>query len=158
MSPKPPALNPLSVEPRTTSGYPTEEFRERVTPREKRPLGDALGLKQFGVNLTTLYPGKESSLRHYHTFEDEFVFVLSGELILRTDHGDQELKSGMCAGFPAGTKNGHQLINQSPDVATYLEIGSRIPNETVGYSDVDLSCFKDSSGKWIFTRKNGSAY
>jgi uncharacterized cupin superfamily protein len=93
MSSKGPALDPASVSPRTSSGYP-EPFRSRVLPREKRALGDALGLMKIGVNLTTLPPGKESSMRHFHTREDEFVFVLEGEVVLRTDEGDHEAPDG----------------------------------------------------------------
>src|SRR5882724_7775800 len=98
MSLKPPALDPASVSPRSSSGYP-EPYKSRVLPREKRALGDALGLTKIGVNLTTLPPGKESSMRHWHSHEDEFVFVLEGALVLRTDDGEQALVAGMCAGF-----------------------------------------------------------
>src|SRR4051812_43459259 len=107
-----PALAPARVEPRSTSGYP-EPFRSRVLPRQKRALGDALGLTKIGVNLTTLMPGKESSMRHFHTHEDELVFVLEGEVVLRTDAGEQVLTAGMCAGFAAGSRDGHQLVNRS---------------------------------------------
>src|SRR5437870_13339781 len=100
MSLKRPALDAADVEPRSSSGYP-EPFRSRVLPREKRALGDALGLTKIGVNLTTLPPGKESSMRHFHTREDELVFVLEGEIVLRTDEGEQVLTTGMSAGFPA---------------------------------------------------------
>ena len=103
------------VQPRTSSGYP-EPYRSRVLPREKRALGDPLGLTKIGINHTTLPPGKESSMRHWHTHEDEFIYVLSGEVVLRTDIGEQVLKAGMCAGFPASadgkTGDGHQLINR----------------------------------------------
>src|SRR5437764_6443301 len=102
-----PGLDPAQVAPRSTSGYP-EPFRSRVLPREKRALGDALGLTKIGVNLTTLLPGKESSMRHFHTHEDELVFVLEGEVVLRTDEGEQLLTAGTCAAFPAGARNGHQ--------------------------------------------------
>ena len=112
MSLKPPALDPGDVQPKTGSGYP-EPFRSRVLPREKRALGDALGLTKIGVNLTMLPAGKESSMRHFHTREDELVFVLEGEVVLRTDEGEQVLRAGACAGFPAGTRNGHQLVNRS---------------------------------------------
>ena len=101
MSLKKPALDPMSLEPRTGSGYP-EPYRSRVLPREKRALGDALGLKKIGINQTMLPPGKESSMRHWHTHEEEFIYVLSGEVVLRTDAGEQTLTAGMCAGFPLG--------------------------------------------------------
>src|SRR6267154_6165369 len=98
MALKRPALDPSELKPRTDSGYP-EPFRSRVLPREKRALGDALALTKIGVNLTTLPPGKESSMRHWHTHEDEMVFVLEGEVVLRTDEGEQLLGPGMCAAF-----------------------------------------------------------
>lgn len=152
-----PALDPSTLAPRTSSAYP-EQFHDRVTPREKRALGDALGLTRFGVNLTTLFPGKESSLRHYHSHEDELVFVLEGEVVLRTDEGEQQLRAGMCAGFPAGTTNGHQFINRSSAPARYLEIGNRDANDTASYSDVDLACSKNVEGAWVFTHRDGTAY
>src|SRR6266851_9619761 len=102
MALKPPAIDPATLPARTGSGYP-EPFRSRVVPREKRAIGDALGLTKLGVNLTTLLPGKESSMRHFHTLEDEFLFVLEGEVVLRTDEGEQLLPAGTCAGFRAGT-------------------------------------------------------
>src|SRR5256885_15502976 len=105
MPPTRPPPPPADVEPRSRSGYP-EPFRSRVLPREKRALGDALGLNKIGVNLTTLAPGKESSMRHWHTHEDELVFVLEGEVVLRTDEGEQVLGPGMCAGFRAGDRSG----------------------------------------------------
>src|SRR5437773_6875811 len=121
MSLKLPALDPAGVQPRSSSGYP-EPFRGRVLPREKRALGDALGLTKIGVHLTTLPPGKESSMRHFHTREDEMVYVVEGEVVLRTDEGEQLLTAGTCAGFPAGSQNGHQLVNRSDRPARYLEI------------------------------------
>src|SRR5262245_26303658 len=155
MSLKPPALDPSSMPPRSTSGYP-EPFRSRVLPREKRALGDALGLTKIGVNLTTLPPGKESSMRHFHTHEDEMVFVLEGEIVLRTDEGEQLLTAGMCAGFPAGTKNGHQLVNRSDRPVRYLEISNRDAEDTAEYPDVDLAY--NPGGDPIFTHKDGSPY
>src|SRR5215813_11442330 len=110
MPPRKPALDPQTIEASNRSGYP-EPYRSRVLPREKRRLGDALGLTRVGINHTTLPPGKESSMRHWHTHEDEFVYVLEGEVVLRTDAGEQRLSAGMCAGFPAGRSDGHQFIN-----------------------------------------------
>jgi uncharacterized cupin superfamily protein len=154
---EPPALDPATVSPRSTSGYP-EPFRSRVLPREKRALGDALGLTKIGVNLTTLPPGKESSMRHFHTREDELVFVIEGEVVLRTDEGEQLLTAGMCAGFPAGARNGHQLVNRSDRPARYLEISNRDPEDTAEYSDDDLVYRKGADGRAVFTRKDGSSY
>jgi uncharacterized cupin superfamily protein len=157
MSLKTPALDPKDVPARSTSGYP-EPFRSRVLPREKRALGNALGLTKIGVNLTTLPPGKESSMRHYHTLEDEFVFVIEGEIVLRTDEGEQVLGPGTCAGFPAGSTNGHQLVNRSSAPARYLEISNRDPNDGASYSDVDLALQKGPDGRFLFTKKDGSSY
>ncbi|HWL62451.1 MAG TPA: cupin domain-containing protein [Steroidobacteraceae bacterium] len=153
----PVALHPSTLEPRTTSSYP-ECFRHLVLPREKRALGDALGLTRFGVNLTTLFPGKWSSLHHHHSREDEFVYVLEGELVLRTDQGEQVLTAGMCAGFPAGSGNSHHLINRSDLPARYLEVGNRDPADSVAYPDADLACRKTAAGAWAFTHRDGSAY
>lgn len=152
-----PALDPATVTPRTTSTYP-KVFHERVLPREKRALGDALGLTRFGVNLTTLFPGKESSMRHHHSHEDEFVFMLEGEVVLRTDQGEQVLTAGMCAGFPAGSGNGHQLVNRSGRPARYLEIGNRHPEDTAAYPDVDLAVGKNADGGWVYRHRDGSPY
>lgn len=148
-----PALDPATVTPRTGSGYP-EPFRSRVLPREKRALGDATGLTKIGINLTTLMPGKESSVRHYHTLEDEFVFVLEGEVVLRTDEGEQTLVAGMCAGFPAGTNNGHQLVNRTSRPARYLEISNRDPADAAEYPDDDLRYAKAPDGSAVFSRKS----
>ena len=152
-----PALAPANVPPRSTSGYP-EPFRSRVLPREKRALGDALGLTRIGINLTTLPPGKESSMRHFHTHEDEFVFVVEGEVVLRTDEGEQLLTAGICAGFPAGKRNGHQLVNRSDRPARYLEISNRDREDRAEYPDVDLAYRKTPEGAALFTRKDGTPY
>lgn len=157
MSLKHPALDPAALQPRTHSTYP-EPFRARVLPREKRALGDALGLTRIGVNLTTLMPGRESSMRHFHTHEDEMIFLIEGEVVLRTDEGEQRLTAGMCAGFPAGVKNGHQLINRSDKPARYLEISNRAPEDLVEYCDEDLAYRKGPDGSPLFTHKDGSPF
>ncbi len=157
MALKLPALDPASVSPRSTSGYP-EPFRSRVLPREKRAVAAALGLTKVGVNLTTLPPGKESSMRHFHTREDELVFVLEGEVVLRTDEGEQVLTAGTCAGFPAGTRNGHQLVNRSDRPARYLEISNRDPEDSAEYPDDDLAYRKTPDGSAVFSRKDGTSY
>jgi uncharacterized cupin superfamily protein len=151
-----PALDPSTLPARTTSLYP-EPFRSRVLPREKRGIGDALGLTKFGVNLTTLFPGKESSMRHHHTHEEEFVYVLEGEVVLRTDEGEQVLRAGDCAGFPAGSGNAHQVVNRSTAPARYLEVGTRDPSDSAVYPDDDLAAVKQD-GKWVFKRRDGSSY
>jgi uncharacterized cupin superfamily protein len=157
MAPRAPALDPSTVEPKSSSGYP-EPFRSRVLPREKRALGDALGLTKIGVNLTTLMPGKESSMRHFHTHEDELVFVLEGEVVLVTDEGEQVLTAGMCAGFAAGVRDGHQLVNRSSRPARYLEISNRDATDSGEYSDVDMTFGRGPDGRALFTRKDGTPY
>lgn len=152
-----PALDPATLVPRTGSGYP-EPFRSRVLPREKRALGDALGLTKVGVNLTTLPPGKESAMRHYHTREDELVYILEGEVVLISDEGEQVLGPGMVAAFPAGATNGHQLVNRSDVPARYLEVSNRDPEDSAAYPDVDLAYSKTPDGKPQFTHKDGSSY
>lgn len=160
MTLKKPALDPMSLAPRTSSGYP-EPYRSRVLPREKRALGDACGITRFGVNHTTLPPGKESSMRHWHTHEEEFIFVLSGEVVLRTDSGEQVLTAGTCAGFPVSadgkTGDGHQLINRSSGPAVYLEISNRDKADKAFYPDVDLQ-FNGEGSADMFTRKDGSRF
>lgn len=154
-----PALDPATLPVRNASGYP-EPYRSRVLPREKRALGDALGLQHVGINLTTLMPGKESSMRHHHTHEDEFVFVLEGEVVLRTDAGEQVLTPGMCAGFPAGSIDGHHLINRGERPARYLEVSNRHPEDTAAYpdADIDLAYRQTPDGQSEFTRKDGTPY
>jgi uncharacterized cupin superfamily protein len=153
-----PALDPLGVTALVRSGYP-EPYRSRVLPREKRPLGEALGLTRVGINLTTLPAGKESSMRHWHSHEDEFVYVLEGEVVLRTESGEQRLTAGMCAGFPAGSADGHQLINRSERSAVYLEISNRDPEDGAHYSDPDVDLVWNAPhARGKFTRRDGSAY
>jgi uncharacterized cupin superfamily protein len=152
-----PALDPMTVTPRTGSGYPTDAMKAAVAGREKRMLGDALGLTTFGVNLTTLQPGAASSLRHWHLRQDEFVFVLEGEVTLVTDEGEQPLGPGACAGFGGGVPNGHQLVNRTSKPATYLEVGDRLPGDGAEYPDHDLRVRSTGSG-WKYTHKDGSDF
>ncbi|MEN9578109.1 MAG: hypothetical protein RJA70_1118 [Pseudomonadota bacterium] len=152
-----PALDPASVTPRTGSGYP-EPFRSLVLPREKRALGDALGLTKIGVNFTTLGPGTQSAMRHHHTHEDEFVFVIEGEVVLRTNNGEQLLTAGMCAGFAAGVADGHHLCNRSDAPCVYLEVSNRDPMDGAEYPDDDLSYSNDPEGRPRFGHKDGTAY
>jgi uncharacterized cupin superfamily protein len=140
----------------TGSGYP-EPFKSRVAARRKQRLGDALGLKNFGVNLTTIPAGAVSALRHWHSHEDEFIYVVSGELILLTNGGEQQLTPGMCAGFPAGKPDGHCLVNRGNRDAVYLEVGDRRPDDAVAYPDDDLAGRATPQGR-RFTRKDGTPY
>lgn len=150
-----PALNPEAVLPRTGSNYP-EPLKVKVAGRSKRSLGDAVGLKNFGVNQVHLSPGAASSIRHWHTRQDEFIYVLAGELTLITEVGEQILQAGMAAGFPAGKADGHQLVNRSQSDAVYLEVGDRSLGDEVVYPDDDLTATQSIG--WSFTHKDGSAY
>lgn len=156
-APRLPAFDPATLEPRIGSGYP-KPFSDRVGRREKRRLGDVVGLTQFGVNLVMLPPGCESSMRHWHKNEDELVYVLSGELVLVTDEGEQVLGPGMAAGFPAGRPNGHHLVNRTKRPATYLEVGTRWPGgDEADYSDIDM-LVRIIDGKERFVHKDGTLY
>ena len=154
--PKPPALDPASVPPRTTTNYP-RQFAPVCQGREKRALGNALGLTRFGVNLTTLRPGAASSQRHWHTRQDEFIYVLEGELVLVTDAGEEVLKPGTSAGFPAGRPDGHHLINRSDKPAVYLEVGDRTAGDETEYPDIDMAA-RQIDGRLRYVRKNGEPY
>jgi uncharacterized cupin superfamily protein len=136
--------------------YPAP-FAARVKGREKRPLGDLFGLANFGVNLTRLAPKASSALRHAHTKQDEFVYVLEGHPTLRTDEGAARLSPGMCAGFRAGTGNGHCLVNETDADVVYLEIGDRTPGDAATYPDDDLRA-EQVEGGWRVTHKDGTPY
>lgn len=151
------ALVAADVPPRAKpSAYP-EPFASRMSGREKRPLGDLFGLKNFGVNLTRIAPGAVSSLRHAHTRQDEFIYILQGHPTLHTDEGKTQLSPGMCAGFRAATGNGHCLINETSDEVVYLEVGDRTPGDEGTYPDDDLKASL-VDGKWQFLHKNGTPY
>lgn len=138
------------------SNYP-EPFASRMAGRTKRVLGDAFALSNFGVNLTTLVPGAVSALRHGHSRQDEFVYVLEGHPTLRTDAGDTPLAPGMCAGFRAGSGDAHQLLNLTDAPVVYLEVGDRSAGDVVRYPDDDLAAAL-VDGRWRFTHKDGQAY
>jgi len=140
----------------TRIGYP-EPYRRAVEGRERKRLGNAVGLDQFGVNLSRLKPGAASSQRHWHHNEDEFIYVLEGELVLVEDSGEAVLKPGDAAGWKAGVANGHCLINRTQRDALYLEIGSRAPRETAEYPDIDMRAERD--GKiFRYLHKSGAPY
>lgn len=140
----------------TRTGYPAP-FDRVVVGRERKRLGNAAGLVQFGVNLTTLKPGAASALRHWHEKEDEFVYILEGEVLLIEDDGETVLKPGDAAGFKANAHNGHHLVNRSKRDVVYLEIGTRAPHEYVEYPDVDMKVVRDDSGM-RYTHKNDEPY
>ncbi|HEY4115581.1 MAG TPA: cupin domain-containing protein [Rhizomicrobium sp.] len=150
-----PKIDVTSVPERKGSGYPAP-FHEIAKERTRKPLGDAAGLTQFGVNLLSLPPDAGSSQRHWHSAEDEFVYVVSGELTLITDQGEEILRAGDCAGFPKNDGNGHQLINRSAAPATCLEIGTRSADDITMYSDLDMMIDK-RVGKG-FIHKDGTPY
>lgn len=140
----------------TPSNYP-EPFASRMAGRVKRPLGDLFGLTNFGVNLTRLAPKAVSSLRHAHTKQDEFIYILQGHPVLHTDKGRTQLSPGMCAGFKAGTGDGHRLINESAEDVVYLELGDRTAGDEGSYPDDDLKALM-VEGKWKFVHKDGAPY
>ncbi|MBD2571227.1 cupin domain-containing protein [Anabaena lutea] len=150
-------INPDNVPRRTSSVYP-DVFKSQIAGRIKQALGNAAGLKNFGVNLVTLTPGSCSALRHWHTQQDEFIYIIQGEATLITNAGEQILTAGMMAGFPAGEANGHQLLNKSQAIVIYLEVGDRSLGEEVYYPDDDLIAKSSDDGGWIFTHKNGDLY
>jgi uncharacterized cupin superfamily protein len=137
------------------SNYP-EPFLTRMRKREKRPLGDVFGLKNFGVNLTRLAPGGESALLHRHSNQDELVYILEGTPNLVTDRGEVQLAPGMCAGFPAAGL-AHQLVNRTDSDVVYLEIGDRTPGDEGSYPADDIAA-KLTPGGWVFTHKDGRPY
>lgn len=151
------AVHANEVPPRTKpSNYP-EPFASRMNGREKRQLGEVFGLSNFGVNLTRLAPNSVSALRHSHSRQDEFIYILEGHPTLRTDEGDTRLAPGMCAGFKAGTGNAHHLINNTAETVVYLEVGDRTPGDRAFYPDDDIQAeLKD--GAWQFTHKDGTPY
>jgi len=154
-SPKLPVLDPKAVEGLRRTGYP-DKFKPLVAGREKRLLGNALGLQNFGVNLVKLEPGAQSAMRHWHSQQDEFVWMLEGELALVTDAGEQVLTPGMCAGFPKGKGDGHHLVNRSAKDAWYLEVGDRSAGDVVTYPDDDAGAVLVTTYK--FVKKDGSPY
>lgn len=155
--PNPVAVTATDVAVRTKPSVYPEPFSSRMAGREKRQLGDQFGLTNFGVNLTRLAPNAVSSLRHAHTRQDEFIYILKGEPTLHTDEGRIQLSPGMCAGFKAGTGNGHRLINETTEEVVCLEVGDRTPGDEGHYPDDDLRALL-VDGKWRFVHKDGTPY
>jgi uncharacterized cupin superfamily protein len=147
------AQAPLRTKP---SNYP-EPFASRMAGRQKRPLGELFGLTNFGVNLTHLAPGAVSALRHAHSRQDEFVYILQGHPTLHTDEGRTPLAPGYCAGFAAGSGNAHCLVNETAQEVVYLEVGDRTAGDAASYPDDDLQAVQ-IDGQWRFTRKDGTPY
>lgn len=148
-----PAIDSLTLPGVRSTSYPAP-FDEDVAGREKKALGAIFNLTNFGVNMVSLAPGAMSSQRHWHTKQDEFVYMVEGELVLVTDEGEQEMSAGMVVGFAAGVTNGHHLVNRSGRNATFLVVGDRTPGDEAGYSDIDMMF--DGRGDYI--HKDGTPY
>ena len=154
---KPAAVQALDVPPRVKpSNYP-EPFASRMSGRVKRQLGDRFHLEKFGVNLTDLAPGAQSSLLHHHTKQEEFIYILSGYPTLVLEHEEIKLGPGMCAGFAPG-RGGHQLVNRTEEIVTYLEIGDRVAGDEGIYPQDDLVAVLGTDGTWVWTHKDGRPY
>ena len=151
-----PKIDTTKLTPREGTNYP-DAFKHVVTGRQKTALGNAADLTQFGVNLTRLRPGAASALRHWHENEDEFVYILAGEVVLIEDEGETIMRPGDCAGFKAFVGNGHHLVNRTQRDALILEVGTRAKSERAHYPDVDLQFDRDETGVRI-THKNGEPY
>ena len=151
-----PKVDVAKVPLKSGSFYPAP-FQAEHKGRHKQALGDAVGLTQFGVNITRIAPGAASSLRHYHEQEDEFIFMLEGELVLIENDGEVMLTAGDCAGFKANSGNAHRLVNRSTKDAVYFEVGTRSPHDRVHYPDVDLLLERDKTGR-RYLHKSGEPY
>jgi len=147
-------IDQSKLTPATGSGYP-EPYASMMSKRSYLRLGDLGGLTQFGANITILEPGGMSSMRHWHTNEDEFIMVTQGEVVLVTDDGETVMRVGDCAAFPAGVENGHHFLNKTSAEARFLVVGTRAERETVYYSDVDMMVV-DVDGVSVYTRRDGS--
>jgi uncharacterized cupin superfamily protein len=151
---KPSVMNVADLPVRTGSSYPPE-MAVQVAGRSGQALGNPFDLTQFGVNIVTLKPGAWSSHRHWHEQEDELAYALSGKMVLIDDHGRHDFLPGMCAGFKANNGNGHHIINETKESASFLVVGTRSETEVANYSDVDMHGLKTPNG-FVFTRKDGS--
>jgi len=154
---KPIAINASDVPPRSKRSLYPQNFASLMVGREKRQLGEFFGIENFGVNLTSLAPNGISSLRHTHSKQDEFIYVLHGNPTLKTNEGRSQLLPGMFAGFKAGSGNAHCLINETSEEVVYLEIGDRTKGDEVTYPDDDIQAVLEE-GRWHFTHKNGAPY
>src|SRR4051812_6790575 len=152
-----PAFDPADVAESNATSYPAA-FRGDNSKRWNRRLGDHVGLRNFGVNLTRIVPGGQSSARHAHSKQDEFIWVVSGEIVLETNEGVQTLSAGMCAGFPAGCGNAHRFANRSGEDATLLVIGDRTPFDEIDYPDIDNHAKAGADGRYVHTRKDGTPH
>lgn len=157
LSPAPVAIDAAAVPSRRVRTVYPEPFARLFEGRDKKALGNAFNLTNFGVNLTRLAPGAISALRHAHSRQDEFIYILEGHPTLQTDEGATSLAPGMCAGFKAGTGNAHQLVNRTGEDVLYLEIGDRTAGDEAFYPDDDLVA-RESAGTWLFLHKDDRPY
>lgn len=152
-----PVLNAMSVPESNATGYP-EPYRTMNEKRYARRLGTECGLTNFGVNLVRVAPGGQSSCRHAHSRQDEFVYMLEGELVLETNAGERVMRPGMCVGFPAGTGDAHRFVNKTDRDGVFLVIGDRTAGDEVVYPDVDLAAKVGADGRFVYTHKDGTPY
>lgn len=150
-------FDPLTLPESNATSYP-EPYRAANQRRWNRRLGDHAGLKNFGVNITRIEPGGQSSCRHAHSRQDEFIYVLQGDVELETNAGTEVLRAGMCAGFPAGTGNAHRFVNRSGADVLLLVAGDRSGGDEVIYPDVDMQGRLGPDGRFVFTHKDGTPY
>jgi uncharacterized cupin superfamily protein len=150
-------FDPLLLPESNATGYP-EPFRAANQQRWNRRLGNHAGLTNFGVNLTRIVPGAQSSARHAHSKQDEFMYILEGEVDLETDAGVETLRAGMCAGFPAGTGNAHRFVNRSAQDVLLLVVGDRTAGDEVSHPDIDMHLREGADGRHVFFRKDGTPY
>lgn len=150
-------FDPLTLVESNATSYP-EPYRAANQQRWNRRLGDHAKLTNYGVNLTRILPGGQSSHRHAHSRQDEFIYVLRGEVELETNTGVEVLRPGMCAGFPAGTGNAHRFVNRSAEDVLLLVIGDRSAGDEVSYPDIDMQGHMRPDGGYTFTHKDGSPY
>jgi len=155
--PKPSAFDPLTLPESNATGYP-EPYRAANQKRWNRRLGDHAQLSNFGVNITRIIPGGQSSHRHAHSRQDEFIYVLQGKIELETDAGVEVLQAGMCAGFPAGSDNAHRFVNRSDKDVLLLVIGDRTAGDEVTYPDIDMHGHMQADGQYKFARKDGTPF
>ena len=150
-------FDPMTLAESNATSYP-ERYRAANQQRWNRRLGDHAKLKNFGVNLTRIAPGGQSSHRHAHTRQDEFIYVLAGEVELETDAGTEVMQAGMCAGFPAGTGNAHRFVNRSAADVLLLVAGDRTAGDEVSYPEIDMHARMGPDGKYSFAHKDGKPY
>jgi uncharacterized cupin superfamily protein len=152
-----PAFDPADLAESNATSYP-DKFKAINSRRWNRRLGDHVGLRNFGVNLTRIEPGAQSSARHAHAKQDEFICVMAGEVVLETNEGSQTLGPGMCAGFAAGTGNAHRFVNKTDKDVMLLVVGDRTPFDEVTYPDIDLHGKAGADGRFVFTKKDGTPH